>query len=610
MRSSLRYLFVALLLSNAALAATPDTPAAPEKTRQAAASPDSRTFDGWRTSMNRTLPPKKGCFTATYPGTTWQQIPCAEGPRRTYGRTYAPRLSRPQSVGGGIDFEAQVAGLMSSATGSFDSVNVTSEADNGNPDIYSLQLNSSYFSSPAACAGAANPNNCNGWQQFIYSSGLQTAFIEYWLIYGAPCPAGWSTAGVSCVKNSTPALPIGFQPVSNLKQLSLSGSAQAGGMDTISMTVNGNTLNAMNLDSELDLASHWNKAEFGIFGDGGSEDATFNAGATMAVRTSVVDGTSNAPTCQLESFTSETNNLDLVPPCCAYGGAKPAIVFWLSNNPGATSSCSGGTSIGDTHLTNFNGLYYDFQAAGDFLLAATHPGFVVETRQKSGAPTWPNATVNKAVAVTLGTTHAAVCLDPVRLIVDGERRELGDGGSIAFPDGAEIARGGNVYLFTSPIGETVSAEINSSWINVAVSLDHLPQARVHGLLGNANGNMGEDDLATRQGVVLQQPLLFDQFYHLYTNSWRISPRESMLGNLCGESDVETGIPSQPFYAENLAPEVYRRARVLCTDAGVRDPILLDACTLDTAVLGEAAVRTYVRAHPPRNEERVTLPGRR
>src|SRR2546430_17081280 len=43
---------------------------------------------------------------------------------------------------------------MSSATGSFDSVNVTSEADNGNPDIYSLQLNSSYFSSPAVGAGA------------------------------------------------------------------------------------------------------------------------------------------------------------------------------------------------------------------------------------------------------------------------------------------------------------------------------------------------------------------------------------------------------------------------------------------------------------------------
>ncbi len=389
---------------------------------------------------------------------------------------------------------------------------------------------------------------------------------------------------MSCVKNSAPAIPVGFQPVSNLKQMSLTGAAQAGGMDTITMTINGNMLSAMNVDSELNLASKWNKAEFGIFGDGGSEDATFNAGATMAVRTSVVDGTSNAPTCQLESFTSETNNLDLVPPCCAYGGAKPAIVFWLSNNPGATSSCSGGTSIGDTHLTNFNGLYYDFQASGDFLLAATNPGFVVETRQKSGAPTWPNATVNKAVAVTLGTTHAAVCLEPIRLIVDGQQHDLPDGSSLALPGGAEITHGGNRYLFTNAGGETVSADLFSSWINVSVSLDHLPQAKVIGLLGNANGNMGEDDLATRQGVVLQQPLLFEQLYHPYANSWRLSPRESLLGNLCGASNVETGIPTQSFYAENLAPEIYRRARVLCTEAGVRDATLLDACTLDTAVL--------------------------
>src|SRR5216684_359924 len=115
MISSLRYLFVTLLLSNTAIAATPAAPAAPERTRQAAASPDGRTFDGWRTFMNRILPPRKGCFTATYPSATWQEIPCAAGPSRTYG----PRPKRSQKVGHGIDFEAQVAGLMSSATGSF-----------------------------------------------------------------------------------------------------------------------------------------------------------------------------------------------------------------------------------------------------------------------------------------------------------------------------------------------------------------------------------------------------------------------------------------------------------------------------------------------------------
>jgi len=585
MRSSLCWAFIAVLLSTAAIAAGTE---------------EQRKLDAWRKSMARVSPAKKGCFKAVYPGTAWQEIPCAKPPDRFFG-------PNPGPVGHGIDFEAQTAGLMSSATGSFDAVNVASEINNGNPDTYSLQLNSSYFVSPV-CSGAANPNNCKGWQQFIYSSGLGTAFIEYWLIYYEnPCPAGWSQISIHCVKNSA-AILVGPQPIANLKQLTLTGTAAAGGIDTLVMGIPGNTLNAMFQDDVLSLAGGWNKAEFGIFGDGGGSAADFNAGATMAVRTSVIDGSMNAPTCVLESFTSETNNLNLVPPCCAFGGANPAIVFWLSNNPGATSMCSGGTSIGDTHLTNFNDLYYDFQASGDFLLAETDPTFSVQTRQKSGAPTWPNASVNKAVAMTLGPTRAAVCLDPTRLVVDGRPRDVQDGESIILPSGVHIAHGGSTYLFTRPSGESVSAQVNPGWINVSVGLDHLPQARVYGLLGNFNGDQGEDDLARRDRVVLAHPLSFNDLYHPYADSWRLSPRESLLSRFCGET-VETGIPQMPFYAENLDPNVSRRARAICTDAGVRDATLLDACTLDTAVLGEAAARVYVRAQPPRTEVRVTSPPR-
>ncbi|MGH9424394.1 MAG: hypothetical protein ACRD3J_30765, partial [Thermoanaerobaculia bacterium] len=292
MSSSFRYLLVAILLSNVASAA-------PIQSRE-----ERHKVEAWRKSMARVPLPKKGCFKVSYPATEWLEVACTRAPNRFY-----PPGS-PQSVGSGIDFEAEVAGLMSSATGSFDSVNVTSENDNGNPDTYSLQLNSSFFTSPA-CAGASNPANCKGWQQFVYSSALGSAFIEYWLIaYAAPCPAGWTTAGVSCWKNSPNAIPAGSWPITDLQQLSLTGSATAGGTDTIMMSFPGNTLSAMSQDDVLSLANGWNKAEFGIFGDGGGSDATFNAGATMAVRTSVTDGTSNAPTCLLESFTSETNNLN------------------------------------------------------------------------------------------------------------------------------------------------------------------------------------------------------------------------------------------------------------------------------------------------------------
>ena len=323
------------------------------------------------------------------------------------------------------------------------------------------------------------------------------------------------------------------------------------------------------------------------------------------------DGTSEAPTCVLEGFTAETNSLNLVPPCCPYGGASPAVVFWLSSNPGATSSCVGGTSIGDTHLTNFNGLYYDFQASGDFLLAETDPGFVVQTRQTSGAPTWPNASINTAVAMTLSDTRAAVCLEPTRLIVDGRQRDLGDDQSLTLPNGVHIAHSGNAYLFTRPSGESVRAEVhNPGYINVSIDLGAPPQAKVFGLLGNANGPMGEDDLATRHRVVLKQPVTFDELYHPYATSWRITPPDSLLAKLCGEKTAERGVPDRPFYASDLNREDYDRGRAVCTEAGVRDQTLLDACILDVTVLGtREAAAVFARARPPRAEIRVSA-GRR
>ncbi len=596
MKSSLAWLLVPILLSGAAARA--DAPA------------DRAKLDAWHQSMAHVPLPKKGCFTVSYPSTQWQEVPCGKPSARAFGP------AKPYLVGHGINFEAKTPNNMTSATGSFDTVNIASETDNGMPDTYSLQLNSGFFSSPTACAGGSN--SCQGWQQFIYSTGLGSAFIEYWLLhYMAPCPPGWTQISVHCVMNSV-MLPVGPQPISNLKNMTLQGTAVSGGGDTITVGTPG-TISAMYQDNVLDLANDWKKVEFGIFGDGGGDEATLlpDPGSSMAVRTTVDDGTMNVPACTIESTTAETNSLNLIQPCCAYGGAKPAIVYWLSNTPNATSMCANGTSIGDTHLTNFNNLYYDFQAAGDFLLAQTDPGFVVQTRQESGAPIWPNASVNKAVAMTLATTrdqttfttHAAVCLNPVRLIVDGTQRDLADGQSITLTGGVHIARGGNTYLFTRPDGNSVTADVNSSWINVSVALGHVVQAKVLGLLGNVNGNMGPDDLATRQGIVLNQPLNFDQFYHLYANSWRLTPRESLVSQMCGGRDVMDGFPRAPFYAENLNPEDYRRGRTICTEAGVRDATLLDACTLDAAVLGERAGRAYVGAQPPRAEVRVTQGGR-
>ena len=576
-----------LLSATLASSATSDTTAhrPPVAAQPAAASALSQ--EAWRAVMLRTPRPRKGCFQASYPVVKWQEVPCAPPTRRTY------------SVGHGNDFSAKVPGLLTEATGSFDAVNSTGETGIFGPDSYSLQVNSSFFKSPE-CAGAEIPNNCQGWAQFIYAPSVAGVFIEYWLIHwgNVPCPAGWTSVPPSCLLN-TPTMPVPVQKVSDLNQLSLTGTASAGGMDSATLATMNQIYTSAADDTTIHLAQGWNYAEFNIFGDGGSTAATFNAGSNLIVRTSVTDGTQNAPACQGDGYTGETNNLTLVTPCCPYAGAKPAIVFDESNNPGAVSMCANGTSIGDTHLTNFNGLLYDFQASGDFLLAQTDPNFVVQTRQVSGAPTWPNATVNKAVAMKMGDTRVAVCLAPDRLIVDGKPADLPDGKTLALP-GAGVTRSGNVYLFTRPNGESVRAELDGAYINVSVNLGHVPVAKVRGLLGNANGNTGADDLAARNGTVLHQPVAFSDLYGTYGDSWRMPAAESLPSQLCGDRNVERGNPQTRFYANNLKPRDAERARAVCVAAGVRNDALLEACTLDVAVLADkAAARVYVRAAPPR-----------
>jgi hypothetical protein len=583
------------LLSSFAFSAEPRKPSSLET------KPSSAEMKAWRATMTRTPQPKPGCFEATYPSTEWQEVACTTAPNGTY----APAQ-------GSNDFAAEVAGTISSAVGSFDDYAAWSPNNTGlgTPSVeYSLQLNTNFFTT-SLCNGAANPANCKGWQQFVYSAkSLQdsTLFIQYWLIDYGSCPTGWTARGSHCSKSTSPT-PVPYQYIFNLRRLTLTGTVGSGGaMDTA--TLGGGTQPYLNTATEsvFDLASKWKVAEFNVFGEilSPAGPALFGSNSRIVVRTSVNDGSMNAPTCVTQSFSDEKNNLSRVPPCCLYGGGSPAIVFTQSNSAGATSMCANGTSVGEPHLTNFNGLLYDFQASGDFLLAEIDPDFVVQTRQKSGAPTWPDLAVNKAVAMKMGKTRLAICLKPThraatifrRFVVDGKPNDLGNGKSLSLP-GVTVSRSGNVYVFTRPDGANVRVVLNHSWLDVSVGLGSIPMAKVRGLLGNANGNAGADDLAMRDGSLLRQPVSFTDLYR-FGDSWRVSSDESLLSQLCGEKNMERDIPKKPFYAKDLNPKVYERARRICTSAGVKEEALLDACTLDTAVLGDRATMAFVRANRPR-----------
>jgi uncharacterized membrane protein len=254
-----------------------------------------------------------------------------------------------------------------------------------------------------------------------------------------------------------------------------------------------------------------------------------------------------------------------------------------------------GTSLGDTHLTTVNGLLYDFQASGDFVLARVDPDFVVQTRQVSGAPTWPEATVNHAVATQMGRTKVAICLTPVRTYIDGASTDLPDGKTVSTPDGVNVSRSGNVYFIKNRSGDSVRAQLNPTWIDVSVGVGRWA-SKVRGLLANGNGNINQ--IETRDGTVLTNPFPWEDFYYRYADSWRVPADESLL-SACGNRDIDHSIPKRPFHANDLDPRLRERTRAVCAAAGVKVESLLDACTLDVAVIGnEDAAKVFVIAPVP------------
>jgi hypothetical protein len=181
-----------------------------------------------------------------------------------------------------------------------------------------------------ACASANVPANCLAWLQYVYSSSEHSSFMQYWLIHYSGgtvhCPSGWFTFSDDCYKNSTgkstPQLPV-----TDLSQMSMSGSAVASGVDTLVFTDGANAYSTTGQDSVVFLATGWTESEFNIIGDGGGSAATFGPKTKLTVKIDVTNGSNAKPVCQSDDGTTgETNNLTLGK-CKAKAGKKGNLPF-------------------------------------------------------------------------------------------------------------------------------------------------------------------------------------------------------------------------------------------------------------------------------------------
>ncbi len=609
---------VAMFMALATPPAVAQSPQKPSEVSISAEQLNMRTKLGvWHNSLLYAPLPHEGCFKAEYPLSELKEVQCATPPNFPMPPKHGPF---PDTVGNGYDYSAQVSGTLTSVVGSFDSVTTTGETgfnylspSTEVADSYSLQLNSNFFYSTPACASAAVPANCQGWQQYVYSSkSAGQAYIQYWLInYNTTCPSGWNTYGGDCYRNSASAVNVTLIPATSLWQTSLTGSVAAGGNDRLDLASGGTHYVMTSPDNILTLASYWNTAEFVIVGDCCLYSANFAANTSIAVRSTTHDGSRSAPTCVVAGFTGETNNLNLVSTPAIGTQASPTLISNQTSAASSPASCATASGVGDLHIYSFtstpqangpaNQLHYDFQAEGEFVLAKADDGFEVQTRQISGAPNWPLATVSQAIAARIGKSSAVFSWanNSPQVLVNGSSVALADGQKTILPNEGDVSRHGNTYLVRDTNGNSVQVIMQSAaasgngiehYIDVHVGLGRWP-TNAQGLLFNAKDNV--QAVVARDGTVFAlhgavPPASADlpNFYSKYGNSWRVSGRQSLFASAASRLPVlRISNPQKVFTAGNLTKAVYAAARANCEKAGVAETALND-CILDVGVIGK------------------------
>ena len=166
----------------------------------------------------------------------------------------------------------------------------------------------------------------------------------------------------------------------------------------------------------LNLNQSWTQVEFNVFGDCCGTQTNFTSPTHLVVNTSIDDGTSNPPVCEVnDGTTGETNNLEFEPTgspvCCPIGGSNPSIQFmevWDTAHT-HTAWCTPPSLEGDPHITTTDGTLYNFQGAGEFVSLRDSDGAEVQTRQKPVSTTFigSDAYDGLTTCVSLNTAVAA-----------------------------------------------------------------------------------------------------------------------------------------------------------------------------------------------------------
>ncbi len=263
--------------------------------------------------------------------------------------------------------------------------------------------------------------------------------------------------------------------------------------------------------------------------------------------------------------------------------AAKDVLRWTScRKTGTDQACT----KGDPHLISFDGLSYDLQAGGEFVMVSSDVsnGPIVHARfaPLRGDAICEDVSVATGLAARfLGDTLSVELLDSgfVRRVNGEVVDRWAD--AVDLPDGAQLIEGSGLAVMIWPDGSFVSAKLGGSRIDIVYQLAEAWRGKVRGLNGDYDGDW-LDDLTTRDGRDLLSSVTFETLYSDYADSWRLTPAESLFTYADGESTDTFTVPNfplRPALSDLLELEPFQRALETCEEADIL-PEWIEACVLD------------------------------
>ena len=251
------------------------------------------------------------------------------------------------------------------------------------------------------------------------------------------------------------------------------------------------------------------------------------------------------------------------------------------------------SSNGDPHMRTVDGVPYDFQGTGEFVLLGTPDETVeIQVRQEP-APGVEAGSVsnNTALAARIGDHRVAIYATPagLQLRVDGVTTTGTDPIDIG---GGRVERYSKGIVLDLPDGTVVWAISQGPYgINALVDPSLAALERGVGLVGRSTPGLGVPRLP--DGTALPKPLdrheAYTLLYQRFADAWRVTDATTLFDYDSGKSTASYTIhdyPTAPKVAtfQELDPAKADAGRQAC--AAVMDLELRDQCAFDVAVTGD------------------------